>query len=317
MLIRLLIACYIGHIIAIPFFPAGINRFQKYVREEYKFRKSSIDQYREQIERFWNQSLSSFRTTQNLRYEETKQDLDNYRQRFNLLYINITNTILEQKKWTDIQPKFTRQKQIDQSLEDFRRFYNETVYQAFVQEREKPTSSFFKRKSLFSTNGSEPFYLQLDYLNKQLTKNWDSLILLSTESRRVAEDSILDSLAEFKKIQDEVILQARLLENSTFAASNKRDLRTARAAFEQQLQHLEKDGSIWIESRLHSLEASLKSLQDRIKASESIYEELLGRKKSSLHYTLLNDMTLNKVLNMIDPNDPGRLDNLKLHLQLY
>jgi hypothetical protein len=33
----------------------------------------------------------------------------------------------------------------------------------------------------------------------------------------------------------------------------------------------------------------------------------MGKKKAAVHYSLMNDIVLNQVLNLIDENNPGRL----------
>ena len=65
------------------------------------------------------------------------------------------------------------------------------------------------------------------------------------------------------------------------------------------------------------LDSAVKVLQEKIQVSESVYDQLVGKKKAAVHYSLMNDITLNRVLNLIDQNDPGmRLTDLAVALLL-
>ena len=75
---------------------------------------------------------------------------------------------------------------------------------------------------------------------------------------------------------------------------------------ESQLRKLEHDGSLWVAERFKQLDLAVRTLQDKLQASESVYDELMGKKKAAVHYSLMNDIVLNKVLNLIDQNDPGK-----------
>ena len=74
---------------------------------------------------------------------------------------------------------------------------------------------------------------------------------------------------------------------------------------EVHLKKLERDGIAWMTERYIKLDSALKAIQEKIQVSESVYDELVGKKKAAVHYSLMNDITLNRVLNLIDQNDPG------------
>ena len=77
---------------------------------------------------------------------------------------------------------------------------------------------------------------------------------------------------------------------------------------EVHLKKLERDGIAWMTERYTKLDSAVKALQEKLQASESVYDELVGKKKAAVHYSLMNDITLNRVLNLIDLRDPGIYD---------
>lgn len=284
------------------------SRIKCSISDELRYRKASFQQYQDQIEQFWNQSIDTFRNGQLRRSLVLEQELDEYRSKFDKLYQNITVVLQSQKDYLqELNNIVVRPKQIDQSLEDFRRFYNETLYQAFL-------SGGPSLKVSLRINVTDTINAQIDALNKQMKKNWDTLITSSQESRNAAEEVVRDTFKEFANFHVAVVEK---FENSAIdmfpnSGITKTDLRARHKTLDAQLKRLEKEGSLWIENRFRVLEMSLKSLQERAKNSESIYEELISKRKSNLHYTVMNDITLNKVLQMIDPKDKGMLQLLPL-----
>jgi predicted nuclease with TOPRIM domain len=118
-------------------------------------------------------------------------------------------------------------------------------------------------------------------------------------------DGALEDLVAF---QEEVSARVRSIEQaSKGAVPSKEELKRRRDSVEAQLKKIERDGWAWIGDRYSALEGALKALQDKVKDSETVYDELMGKRRAGIHYTMMNDFTLNKVLNLIDKNDPGKI----------
>lgn len=322
-------------------FQRTLDSLKTRIIDEVIYRELSLTQYRERIDKFWHESIESFRRNQLSQTELARQELETYIQKFNNLYTNVSEELQLQrdslKDW-NIQANFIRPEQIDRSLEDFRKFYNETIFTNFasiVQERQvlqphelmlkdfqtKGVDSSKQARKLYSifkgslfdswwpmkTQTKGLYHDEMNQLNKQLKMNWDTLVKLSLDGRKNAEVAVKNSMNELLQLQDEIAAKAKLLEHSTKEifpkASNKNDLRLRRGALESQLKKLEKEGNLWLEQRRQILDQSLKSLQERVKLSESMYDEVMGKRRASMHFSIMNDITLNKVLNMIDPND--------------
>lgn len=64
-------------------------------------------------------------------------------------------------------------------------------------------------------------------------------------------------------------------------------------------------GSVWVDERISSIDATLKIMQEKLSATEKDFEELLFRRKTTIQYSSQNDATLNQILNLIDPSDKG------------
>lgn len=64
-------------------------------------------------------------------------------------------------------------------------------------------------------------------------------------------------------------------------------------------------GSMWVDERISSIDATLKIMQEKLSATEKDFEELLFRRKTTIQYSSQNDATLNQILNLIDPSDKG------------
>lgn len=67
-------------------------------------------------------------------------------------------------------------------------------------------------------------------------------------------------------------------------------------------------GSQWIDAKISLMDATLKSMQEKLSITEKDFEELLFRRKANIQYSSQNDATLNQILNLIDPTDKGPLD---------
>eukprot|EP01039_Chlorochromonas_danica_P000263 gene263-282_t len=273
--------------------------------EEIRYRKSSLEQYRDQITSRIHQSVLSFHTMQHLGWEKTQHELDNYIQRVNQTYVEVLQLLKKQKDsfTEELNFNYVRPFQIDQSLEDFQRFYNESLFQSLASKL-LPSDHIPPRLYEFG-----PLGIQLELLNKKLATSWEGLVQQSQSSRGDAERAVIATLRDLQKLQDDLQNKANKLEATTrelFPQTlSKEDLRKSREAIEKQMKKLEREGSLWIDDRFQALNATIKNLQDKVHMSESLFDEIVGKRRASLHYAIMNDITLKKVLTMMDANDAG------------
>jgi uncharacterized protein YlxP (DUF503 family) len=68
-------------------------------------------------------------------------------------------------------------------------------------------------------------------------------------------------------------------------------------------------GSLWVEEKRHLMDSTLKTMQEKFSITEKDFEDLLFRRKANIQYSSQNDASLNKVLNLIDPADKGKMRN--------
>lgn len=186
-----------------------------------------------------------------------------------------------------------------------------------------PSSTLFTLPSIFQiqrklwewTTGrtitplEDPFSEQFNLLNDQFTTSLNQLKEFSTENRLKSERFIKKTIKDLNQYKENLLLQSKTLEKVTLEkipkALTKEDIRKTRDLIEKNLEKLEKDSLQWFEMKKNELDQTLRLFQEKLNMNENIYEELLGKKKASIHYTIMNDITLKKVLNMIDPNDQG------------
>ncbi len=271
--------------------------------------RHSMDKYRQRLYQDFIHSLSKFAQRQNLTEADIEKKLEVYRLKIDLLYTNISSTLNVQKNTlNEIGTKFIRPTSLDRSFDDFKRFYNESVMQAWlnsITEKPRSTKVLVDLKDL-------PLHEQLEILNKKLTESWDQLVTSSKDTKRLTEMVVQNSTKELIKFHRDLLRNAKLIEDTALEmlpnALSKSELKQLVKDLDSQLKKLEKDSNLWIEERLQEFDVILRRLQDRMKLNERIYEEVLGKKKSALQYTIMNDMTMNKVLQMIDEKDQGKLE---------
>lgn len=116
-------------------------------------------------------------------------------------------------------------------------------------------------------------------------------------------------LNEFSVFQEDISARASdLLRRSQQAiddSANKADLLREKLELERQLRTLERAVNAWVEEKFTTMETRVKALQDKLKISNSLYEELVGKRQAEAEYSQMNDATLRRILGLIDPSDEG------------
>jgi hypothetical protein len=284
--------------------------------EEFKYRKSSVEQYQHQLDQKLRKSFEQFRNNQISISNNAANELMIYLNRFNKIYNDTTSSLqLQRNKMNEFEKSFIRRpRQIDESLDRFKKFYDESFNK--VTQSFQPTFPWFIRFNIFhfipfdnSITTKDPFSNQIDMLQNNLISQLNSLSQMLVDPSIKADNNIKSLLSEINHFQEELIINANQIlkqsQDSIKKTLNKQELLNEKIKLESKLKLLEKNANIWIENKLASLEMNLKSLQEKLSVSNKLYEELLGKKQAELEYSKSNDATLRKVLSLIDHSDKG------------
>jgi len=287
-----------------------MNSWVQAVLEEVRFHKSNLDQYRDRINRIVSMSIDNFKADQSSYYSKQLREFESYLKLVDDTYKDVKRTIkIQQQAINELNRKYMRSDRIDESLEAFKLFYNETSssYLTFaknpllVLSTMRVTDMFHRHK-----DADDPWSMQIESLNKKLQQNWQ---LLTDEGPRSFEALIENTLQNITRFQDDVFRQVYVVRNFSQvllpSASTKQDLRSARTLFETQLQRFETDRRVWIEDKKRLLDTSLQALNSKIAVRDSIYGELLDKRTEAIRYNAMSDRTLSKVLQLIDANAAG------------
>eukprot|EP01031_Cornospumella_fuschlensis_P032160 gene32160-38900_t len=237
--------------------------------------------------------------------EDTKREINSYIQKVNQTY---GDTLHQMRKHTlsaqELNFKYILPKYADRSLEDFKRLYNESFFQSIA-------TKYLPSPSSHTSLLPAPIAFKDTYTYKTLLKQpWNQLVDSSRKSLKETEKLLKSTVKELQLLQDDLTLRAMRLEDNTIStifpnSTTKEDLRNAREALERQLRKLETESAHWLDEKVHALNATLFKLQEKMHSTESLLDEMVGKKRATLHYTIMNDVTLKKVLTMIDAKDAG------------
>ena len=272
--------------------------------EEIRYRKLTLSQYRDSISNKLSLLLDGFGKDQTDLATKAQNELNIYLTKVKQQYSDSLESLQRQMDTIDElnRAAVERPKGIDDSLEMFMKFYNESV-STTLNQRSRLWGSFqFKLSDITSP---DPFPKQMDALSSSLRKNWSLLRKTAADYSINTETAVSNTLNDFTKFQEELANNAKLIakvsQESIEKTFDKRNLRLERLALEEQLKTLEKQGSQWIEEKKKDFEVTLKSLQDKVQVTNLVYEELVIKRRASMQYSALNDATLNKILKLIDP----------------
>ena len=284
--------------------PQLISTFINNLNEEIRFRKLTLSQYRDSISTKLSILLDSFGKDQSDLANKAQNELNVYLNKFKQQYSDSLESLQKQKDTIEELNKAAIQRPtgIDDSLEMFMKFYNESV-SSKLNQRSKLWDSFQSKFNDFTS--PDPFPKQMDALSKSLKDNWSLVKQTASDYSINAETAVSSTLNDFTKFQDELASNAKLIakvsQESIEKTLDKKNLRLERLELEKQLKTLEKQGSQWIDEKKKEFEITFKNLQDKVHITNSVYEELIIKRRASMQYSALNDQTLNKILKLIDP----------------
>lgn len=226
-----------------------------------RYRKYNLDQYREEISSKVTESIESFRKDQLAAQSVAQKDLESYMDKFNQLYARNLATVEKQKLAVDEMRKrmeMSRPPNIDDSLEQFRRFYNESIIVGpyeMVSKRWKwntiDKKSYSTRKpveNLFD----ESMVKQTERLREKFQSEWINVFKGTTKRKGskqknwTVESAMRSAAMDLNKLQEDLTSNARQLALSTQSSIkttiNKKDVRRETRNLEKQLKKLNREG---------------------------------------------------------------------------
>lgn len=227
--------------------------------------------------------------------------------RLDALYAEI---VLTKQRQEDALSELTRRgrearpRSIDESLESFRKAYNESMsFLGSGGDGSIAPRLFLKRRSTRQSPSAaaegESFSRQMEVLTGRVRSTW--------ESARHPRLSLQSTLDDLKAVQLNLLDSAKALLNNTVSASalgsttqTWRDLVRERKSLDKNLRKLEREGYWWIEQRVTQIESTIRLVQEKIATTNSAYEELLTKRRASLYYTALSDSCLLQVLKLME-----------------
>ena len=202
---------------------------------------------------------------------------------------------------------------IDESLEQFMKFYNETLQstdESILRQRLPWQMRKYPALSRRPEDSKEPFAVKLERLTLKTRQQINSALqllsapdlgLLSIDDSAIQED--------IHRLQDELLSNARSIldksERAIQSALDKGSIRRESLDLENQFDSLVKRRADWISHRSAEIESMLRTLQEKLSMTDSAYEELVAKKSAAAYYTSLTDATLSRILRLIDRKDPG------------
>ena len=231
-----------------------------------KYRKYDLDQYREEISNKVAESIVNFRRDQLVAQSVAQKDLESYMEKFNLLYAKNLKTMEKQKVAVNEMRRrmeISRPPKIDDSLEQFRRFYNESMivgpyrmvsrswkWNVMDKKSAKPQERIFE----------ESLIKQSERLIEKFQSDWIHVFRSTTNQKGsqqkegMIERAMRNAALDLSKLQDDLTSNARLLavstQNSIKLTIDKEDVRRETLNLEEQLKKLSSEGEVDL-NRLH------------------------------------------------------------------
>ena len=269
-----------------------------------------------------SQSFEVFLTSQRAFGASSKGTLERYMTTLDRLYDEIVQTRSKQQAALDELTKqsYIRPRSIDESLESFKRVYNESLA-LLPHTLPSATAARSKKKqpSLLQSPQSErdSFASQIDSMTRALTTSWDGVLGAASGLTERTGEAVQTTLEDLHGLQGNLLSRARNIFNASLASalssssSSSSSSTTAafptrqafdreRSALEQRFRDLEREGQSWVQQRAGQLESSIKLIREGFASSTLAYEELVSKRKASMYYTALSDSCLAQVLKVID-----------------
>jgi hypothetical protein len=190
------------------------------MKEEIRFRKMSLDQYRHQIISKVMDHIEKFGRDQDLLRSDAKMQLESYTLKINQLYNETLVSLQRQQRsiaeFQESEAKqFVRPKRIDESLEEFRLSFNESDFLNGVIKNHWRPAWDKQKKQLQDFSNLDPFGTQIDNLTNNLKKNWNFLLQLSSEGSKNADLIVQKTMEDLVRLQEELKTSSKLIEKAS------------------------------------------------------------------------------------------------------
>lgn len=289
--------------IKIPF----LSEFSARFSDEMRFQKSSLEQYKDQISTRITNTVADFKKSQEELKIDYEEQLDKYTNQFNDLYSESVASLNKQKETiNEINNRLQkyrkdRPKQIDESLDEFRRLFNESSIPELPQLWSPPQA-----KSLDSLEATSHKMEDLNTYWNNISSRWTTFsskdrkkMIREPRNTEDFKDFMKGIMVDFEKIQEDFKLNAKTIEKKSLnyfeEALNKQDIRIEKYSIDDRLKLFDQSVSLWFEERLQSVEEIFKGLQETIILRESVFSALANKKSAKLQYTVMTDQMLSQV----------------------
>lgn len=272
-----LVSIWLSHAVtSIPMQNSGMHFIKAVFSDwsnKFRYRKYDLEQYREAISSKVTESIEKFRSDQLLAQSVARKDLESYMDKFNQLYAkNLAALEKQMEAVEDMRKKMEikRPPKIDDSLEQFRQFYNESVilgpYESVSKHLkfsfvEKRNVTLDKKDNLDPIFFEESIVRQTERLRDRLQGDWNNLFRFYTDDKKRSKKVTMKKISkttgpmekvmrtaalDLNKIQEDLALNAKLLALSTqksiMTTIDKKNIRKERRNLEAQLKKLNREG---------------------------------------------------------------------------
>ena len=295
------------------------------VTEEARFRRSTIEQYRDEISGRVQATIDRFRNDQLRVQTKAERDLDAYKQKLNRLYQDNLLALDKQRKAVQDLGKrkaVRRPAKMDDSLEQFRKFYDETqlvdpytVAKSYWEQTWDWLASLAPGTMAVAPVPSDYVQIekrierQIDALTGQLQLGVQGAVESASEGVEALERTFRNAADDLRRMPEDVVSSARNVAASTQASIrntiDKRDVRRETRDLEAKLQELSREGAQWMENKRQQVETTIRTLQDTLQQRNTEFEDMISKRRTSMQYAAMNDATLSQILKLIDPADKG------------
>jgi len=294
--------------------------------EEAQFRRSTIEQYRDEISGRVQATIDRFRTDQLRRQTKAERDLEKYKQKLNKLYLDNLLALGKQRQAVQDLGKrkaVRRPAKMDDSLEQFRKLYEET---GPLVDPYTVAKNYWERTRDWLTSlapGTVPVvsfpsdYVQIerrierqiDTLTRHVHRGVQGAVETASEGVEALERTFRNAADDLRRMPEDVVSSARSVAASTQASIrntiDKRDVRRETRDLEAKLQALSREGAQWMDSKRQQVETTIRTLQETLQQRNTEFEEMISKRRVSMQYASMNDATLSQILKLIDPADKG------------
>ena len=283
--------------------------------EEGRLRANSFTMYRDKMQSRLDAYFEEFKKSQVAKVQSARTRMEHRLENINEVYDKALDMLRMQREAIDELNRLKVPKvKTYNSLDEFRREFNESFSSLSI--KFAPQSTKVKPKKVFE----EPTRVteSMQEISLRLQKQWDEIRRTINTLPRTNDMRYRSLMGDLSLIQEETNMKAkRFMDESKAVLAktySKRDVKRERDALGLEYERLARDVTSWIETRSKPFEARLRILQENMVKTTQIYEELLSKRQSGVYYNSLVDLQLNKALNLLDPSDPGKVND---HTHMY